>query len=86
MKKHLLLAILLLLFISPAIHAACGAGQTQITVIIVPDNYPSETSWSLRDGYTNALIDSGGINSDSVCVLNNRCIKFTIYDAFGDAR
>ncbi len=64
--------------------AACNGGQSQVSIIIVPDNYPAETSWSLRDGITNALIDTGNVNSDSVCVTSNRCLKFTIYDAFGD--
>lgn len=62
----------------------CGAGKQQVIINIVPDSYPSETSWGLYDGYTGALLDTGSINSDTICVNSGTCLRFTIYDVFGD--
>ena len=80
-------ALLLFLFILPSClisYASCGSGQSEVIITILADNVPSETSWSLRDGITNALIDTGRANSDTVCVPNNHCLKFTIFDTYGD--
>jgi hypothetical protein len=65
-------------------YAVCNVGQSNITITIIADSYPNEISWTLRDGFTNALIDSGGSNNDSICIPNSQCAKFTIHDAFGD--
>lgn len=62
---------------------ACLLGQNQLKIVIIPDNYPSETSWNLKD-QTGAIVLSGIINSDSICVPNNSCYTFTIIDSYGD--
>lgn len=63
----------------------CAEGETEITIEIVPDDYPGEITWALIvDGN---LIASGGSNSDVVCVeLNDEfpCFEFTIDDSYGD--
>lgn len=84
MNKLYLLSTLIFFVCSQQVYAACGTGQSQVVVTIVPDNYPQETSWSLYDDVTHTLLDSAGTASDSVCVTNGHCLKFTIYDAFGD--
>ena len=66
------------------LSAQCPAGQSQIIVSITPDNYPQEIRWSLRDQTTNALIDTGNANSDTVCVSTGACTRFRIYDSAGD--
>ncbi len=83
MRIHCFLSVFLILSFY-RLHAVCTTGQTEVIITIIPDNYPLETSWSLRDGVTNALIDTGGVNSDTVCVTANRCMRFTIFDSFGD--
>ena len=65
-------------------HSQCPAGQAEIQVTIVPDGFPSEISWSLRNASTNALIDTGGFTGDTLCVPTGQCIRFTLYDSFGD--
>lgn len=65
-------------------NAACGTNQSEIIITIVPDNYPQEISWSLRDANTNALIDTGRFNSDTVCVGSNQCVRFKIFDSASD--
>ena len=64
----------------------------EITVSIVVDNYPSETSWSITEDGTNALLASGGpfpgapngsTVSSTEC-LEAGCYTFTVYDSYGD--
>lgn len=64
--------------------ASCGTGQSELIVTIVPDNYPAEIHWSVRDANTNVLIDSGNANSDTVCLNSGQCTRFTIFDAASD--
>ena len=66
------------------LHAACSIGQTEIRIQVIPDSYPAETHWSLRDFMTGALIDTGDTNNDTICLNNNQCVVFTIFDDFGD--
>src|SRR5688572_14972600 len=83
--KQLLIVFLSVFVVSfQQLNAACNTGQANVIITIIPDTYPQETSWSLRDASTNALIDTGGINSDTVCITTNQCVKFTIFDSFGD--
>lgn len=65
-------------------HAACTGGQQQVEVLITPDDYAVETSWSLYDETTHTLLDTAGATSDTICVAPGHCLKFTIYDQFGD--
>ncbi|MBL7923566.1 MAG: hypothetical protein JNL88_05165, partial [Bacteroidia bacterium] len=54
MKKAVLLSFLLCSTIWSAL-AQCLPGQSQVVVFIQPDNYPNETSWSLKDINGNLL-------------------------------
>jgi hypothetical protein len=83
--KHFILFASLIVFSSySTIFAACGNGQSTVRVEITPDNYPGETSWSLRDKLTNALIDTGQILGDTICIGSSQCVVFTIFDAASD--
>ncbi len=82
-KLYFLFAVLYFLSLQQ-IYAACVTGHSKVLITIIPDNYPAETSWSLYDDFTHTLLDSAGTASDSVCVSSNHCLKFTIYDSFGD--
>jgi hypothetical protein len=82
--KKLCLTLIAFTFLLHQLSAGCGAGQWQVIVSVVGDNYPSETSWSLYDANTGAFIDSGKITRDTVCVGALQCLKFTIYDSYGD--
>ncbi|MCW3127661.1 MAG: hypothetical protein JWO03_3319 [Bacteroidetes bacterium] len=62
----------------------CGAAFKQVIVNITPDNFPQETSWSLHDDITGMLIDSGTVNNDTICVDTSRCLRFTMFDTYGD--
>lgn len=86
MIKRLLLPILLLgLSIWTAGAATpCSSAYKQVIVDITPDNFPQETHWSIHNDLTNALIDSGTVNSDTICVDTAACLRFTIFDAYGD--
>jgi hypothetical protein len=75
--------LFLLLFSLPVL-GQCPSGQSEIQVNIVPDGFPSEISWSLRNASTNALIDTGGYIGDTVCVPSGQCVRFNLYDSFGD--
>jgi hypothetical protein len=84
MHKFLSLIIGLLLIPVTNIIAQCDPGQSEVGITIVPDNYPNETSWELRNAQTNALLASGTSNSSTVCVSSSACLRFTIFDSYGD--
>lgn len=65
-------------------RAACGSGLSEIIVTINPDNFPTELSWSLKYASSGIMIDTGGSVGDTVCIPTGQCIKFTMYDQFGD--
>lgn len=81
MKRNLIFTLLLVLWGS--VGAQCPPGQDFMEVLIVPDNYPQETSWELFDG-GGTLVTSGTTNSWSGCVDTTECMEFIIYDTFGD--
>jgi subtilisin family serine protease len=65
--------------------------DNNLTLTIVLDNYPEETSWDVRDA-SNNVIASGAYstaNPDGSTVVENICVSdgcfdFTIYDSYGD--
>jgi len=80
-----LLLILLLIFGHQTLTwAQCPAGQVEVTVTIVPDNYPNETSWNLINVQTNTSLATGNVGTQTFCVPTDACLKFTIYDSYGD--
>lgn len=64
---------------------------TSITLTINTDGYGEDTGWELRDGSNNILYsepnntygDNATYNID-MCVPDNACYTFTIFDAYGD--
>jgi hypothetical protein len=83
MKKNFILFYLLILSVFIT-SAQCPAGQNQVIVSITPDNYPAEITWDIRNNMTNVVVASGNYLSDTVCLPNNSCFRFTIYDSAGD--
>lgn len=87
MKKiYLLICLFIAAFLSTfsfETNAACLPGQVVFKIVIVPDNFPAETSWDVKDSAGN-VIASGTSQSDSICVNPGSCYRFTIYDSFGD--
>lgn len=63
----------------------CPSNQVEVAIVIVPDNYPAETTWELRDANSNALLASAAnALGDTVCVDTGICLRFTIFDSYGD--
>ncbi len=63
---------------------ACPGGQSRVRIHIVGDNYPAETSWTLKNGSTGATLASGTTNSTTLCVPSTTCLVFRINDTAGD--
>lgn len=82
--------------------SACGSGgggggggssctDNELTLTIVLDNYPEETSWEVRDGAGTAVASGGTYGAyadgatvtESIC-LPDGCYTFTIFDSYGD--
>lgn len=91
MKKLLLLNLLLTLFTYYA-SAQCGANELEIKVEISTDPYGGETYWTLKD-LTGTVVMQGGQGgvyqnhtsyADSICVPDDGCFFFEIYDTYGD--
>ena len=65
-------------------------GTIDLTLTLTLDNYPSETSWVIRDSTTGNILASGNNyqNSNTTVVenfcLNAGCYEFVIYDSYGD--
>lgn len=81
------LLILLAGFVSLSgfqLYAQCPPGQIEVEVTIVPDNYPNETSWELKDGQGTILASGMNAMGGIVCVSDTACLDFTITDAYGD--
>ena len=65
-----------------SLFSQCPAGQFPLLVEINPDNYPNETTWNL---YVNNLLTySGSTNGISACEDSSSCMRFEIYDSYGD--
>lgn len=68
-----------------------ASGTNTLTLTIVLDNYPEETTWDIRDGSNNILASGGPYGNfpdgstiqEDICVPSG-CFDFTIYDSFGD--
>ncbi len=65
-------------------------GGALITINLMTDNFPEETTWELRDN-TNQIIASDGpfgeerhLYSKTICVDPEECYTFIVRDAFGD--
>ncbi len=63
--------------------AQCGPGLSEVIISIVPDQFPTETSWELKDINGNILA-IGNVAGDTVCVPSGQCLIFRISDTYGD--
>jgi hypothetical protein len=70
--------------LTPIPLTGCRNGQKRFVVEIVPDNYPSETSWTLRNMCNQKVELKGNYIGDSVCLDSSQRYKFTIYDSWND--
>ncbi|PCJ79979.1 MAG: hypothetical protein COA49_10180 [Bacteroidetes bacterium] len=68
---------------------SCIIGGAEMTINILTDNYPAETTWILTD-LSGVTIGSGGpysspatLESTTLCV-GDGCYTFSIFDSFGD--
>ena len=84
MKGTVIFFYLSMALIPHLLQANCSSNMNQVIVSIVPDAYPLSISWSLRDAETGTLLDTGQANGDTLCVDTGRCVKFTIFDYYGD--
>jgi hypothetical protein len=84
LKTSLLKICLILLgFTMPyLVSAQCPAGELSVQVIINPDQYPQETSWTLSSGSTQ--LASGTSSGTTLCVAPQNCLTFQINDSAGD--
>ncbi len=60
-----------------------------VQIQLLTDNYPSETSWDIKDGATviassDPYTDAQTTYNDYVCLEKNHCYDFVIYDEYGD--
>jgi len=83
MKKIILSLFTLILFAYGKSTASCSVGYSEIIVVIVPDSWPYETSWSLVD-LGGTQLDTGASVGDTLCIPAGSCALFTIHDQYGD--
>lgn len=71
----------------PPCQSACT--DNAVTLTIVTDNYPGETTWSITDGGGNTVASGGPYGSQSTTYVEDLCLTdgcytFTIFDSYGD--
>ncbi len=91
MKKTLtLLFLATVLAAGNTTMAQCPAGESQVQINILTDNYGAETTWELTGPSGSPVYGSGGpygnnqTYTPTACVPNGPVIIFTIYDSYGD--
>ena len=65
--------------------------DSDVTMTIILDDYPEETTWELRDASSNLLASGGPYNgypsgtaiTESFCLADG-CYDYTIFDSYGD--
>ncbi|NDB35720.1 MAG: hypothetical protein EB023_10385, partial [Flavobacteriia bacterium] len=83
MKRYLgILWVILLWGSHQVFFAQCPAGEWPLEITIVPDGYQDETTWQLTAN--NVPIANGNYLSDTVCVDSTACLRYTIFDSYGD--
>ena len=68
---------------------SCILGGQEVTIAILTDNYPGETTWSLTDTAGTVMASGGpyaeiGVEFVTSLCLDEGCYTFTINDSFGD--
>ncbi|MCF8277557.1 MAG: T9SS type A sorting domain-containing protein [Flavobacteriales bacterium] len=92
MKKQLLSLIVSLTIGVGGVLAQCPSGQVEVAIQILTDNFGYETSWSLLNsdgdilaqGGQNGVYANNAWYGDTLCVDESTCMRFEIYDQFGD--
>ncbi len=91
MNKILPLSVLLTLFAGFSL-AQCPVSQVEIRVDIATDNWGYETYWTITDmigtvileGGQDGVYDNNSDYSESICVADDGCFFFEIWDEYGD--
>jgi hypothetical protein len=83
--KHLIVSLLAVFMLFTALEGSsqCASGEVNVEIVIVPDAYPNEISWELRDINNDVIADGGAVGAE-VCVEENACLVFDIDDSYGD--
>ena len=76
------LILFFLFFHVTSFFSQCLPHEKELSIIIQPDFFASETSWELFEN--NNLILSGTHHGDSVCIDSTACILFVINDSGND--
>ena len=83
MKKLLPIVLCVgFMFLRHFTHAQCPVGEWPLEINIVPDSYPGETTWKLFSN--NVEVATGNYISDTVCVDTSACLRYDIFDSYGD--
>ena len=97
MKRQLLLLTACFSLISGKVFAQCSTDEVEVTIEITTDQYGYETYWTLTDANGTVLLQGGEFPdgsgttyennttyTESVCAPDDACLRFDLYDDFGD--
>ncbi len=88
MKSILTLFIFILFLFNINLEAQCTNGEKEFQLVIVPDNYPQEISWNLKNSAGIVLHSDNNINTNpynfTACLADADCYTFTIFDSAND--
>jgi CotH kinase protein/Secretion system C-terminal sorting domain len=74
--------LILILLTGEVLKAQCLPNEGMVSIDITPDNFPGETTWKLFGNHVE--IANGTVNDTSICVDTSLCMRFEIYDSYGD--
>jgi hypothetical protein len=69
---------------------SCSSGNTRVSVLVVTDMYPMETTWTLAESNGDVVLKNDKLvfinyaYMKSTCVSTSSCYIFTIKDSYGD--
>lgn len=97
MKRQLLLLTACFSLIAGKVFAQCSTDEVEVTIEITTDQYGYETYWTLTDANGTVLLQGGEFPdgsgttyennttyTESVCAPDDACLRFDLYDDFGD--
>lgn len=85
--RYIFTILLSVFFVS--LFGQCPAGQVEVKIVLTTDNYPTETSWQLKDNLGNVLLANPTLTNNTtytstLCVASAQCLNFVINDQFSD--
>jgi len=86
-----LLAFVSICTSSIATKQQCTNTDVPLSLELMTDNFPAETSWNVKSAFDNSIVLKSGpysdpltLHNETYCLISTGCLEFNIIDSFGD--